>query len=580
MDRSAHCSRGCLRATSSSSTAASSRSMRCSSLNSKPNERRRSRFALVIDTVRSRWVTVVVWMLGGAGVMYVMGAAISQEFADFPGGPQALGASVARAAEALRIMRWPAERLDTLGGYLTYHNVTLLMLLLAVYGAVQGSRVIRAGEIQHSLEEILATGWTRRAVIRDRTGGFLIIVVLISLALGLGTAAAMAAGDEPDFAGSMVSMLGVGLCATVGYSLGLLVSQFTRTARAAAGVSSIVLTALYVLNNVWEELGWFRWVRFVSPFYYANFLRALVPGYGFDLPAVAALVVMSAVFVGLATWAFERRDYGAALWERRSVRTARAAVPGVRRQRAGGSVWAAMLYRGRFSLIAWAAGAGTLSLLMMALEPAVIDMWSTFSKYMPGTGGSQGVSIETTYAGFSAEVVALVIVAYVISQTAIWSADLAEGRVEAVLAAPVSWTRLVLERLVALLVGVGCITAGSIIGLWLGAAAVDFTLEWAGIGRLAADCLLFGGALGGLSAVVVAALRRGAAVTVLAVLMTASYLQGYLAKMFDWPGWVERYSLFSAFGNPYVGWAGSGQILLLAGLASLGAILAAVVAER
>ena len=533
-----------------------------------------------MDTVASRWVTVLVWALGGAAVMYAMGVVISQEFADFPGGREALAASVTRAADALRIMRWPAERLDTLGGYLTYHNVTLLMLGLAIYGAVQGARMVRGGEDRHSLEEILATGWTRWAVIRDRTAGFLIIMVVISLALGLGTAAAMGAGGEPDLSGSLLTMVAAGLCGMVGYSLGLFVSQLTSTARAAAGVSSIVLTTLYVLNNVWEELGWFGAVRFISPFYYANFSRALVPGYGLDLPATAGLVVMSLLLVGLAAWAFDRRDYGAALWSRRRTHARVAALPSLRSQHTFGSAWTAMLFRSRFGLIAWACGAGAFSLLMMALEPAVIDMWSTFSKYMPGTEGGTGVPIETVYVGFSAEVVVLVIVAYVIVQAAGWSADLAEGRVEAVLSAPVSWSRLVWERLIALLVGVGCVAAGSIAGLALGAAAVEVGLDWSGIVRLAGDCVLFGAALGGLAAVVVALFRRGAGVTVLAVLMTASYLQGYLAKMFDWPTWVERYSLFSAFGNPYVEWAGLGETILLMALAVGGAVVAAAIAER
>jgi ABC-2 type transport system permease protein len=530
--------------------------------------------------VASRWVTVLVWALGGAAVMYAMGAAISHEFADFPGGSEVLAASVTRAAEGMRIMRWPAERLDTLGGYLTYHNVTLLMLGLAIYGAVQGARMVRGGEDRHSLEEVLATGWTRWAVIRDRTAGFLIIMVVISLALGLGTAAALAAGGEPDLSGSLLTMVAVGLCGMVGYSLGLLVSQLTPTARAAAGVSSIVLTALYVLNNVWEELHWFGTVRFISPFYYADFSRALVPGYGLHLPATAALVAMSVLLVGLAAWAFERRDYGAALWVRRRARARRAVLPSLQSQRAFGSAWTAMLFRSRFGLIAWACGAGAFSLLMMALEPAVIDMWSTFSKYMPGTGGGKGIPIETVYVGFAAEVVALVIVAYVIVQAAGWSADLAEGRVEAVLATPVSWPRLVWERLLALLVGVGCVAAGSIAGLAVGAAAVELELDWSGVARLAADCILLGAALGGLASVVVAVFRRGAGVTVLAVLMTASYLQGYIAKMFEWPTWVERYSLFSAFGNPYVAWAGLGETILLLALAVGGAVLAAAIAER
>ncbi len=534
----------------------------------------------MIDTVTSRRVAVLAWVLGGAAVMYAMGVAISQEFADFPGGAKALSASVTRAAEGMRIMRWPAERLDTLGGYLTYHNVTLLMLGLAIYGAVQGARMVRGGEDGHSLEEILATGWTRWAVIRDRTAGFLIIIAVISLALGLGTAAAMAAGGEPDLSGSLLTMIAVGLCGMVGYSLGLLVSQLTSTSRTAAGASSIVLTALYVLNNVWQELGGFGAVRFISPFYYADFSRALVPGYGLDLPATAALVVMSLLLVGCAAWAFSRRDYGAPLWGLRRGRARRAAPPGPRSQRAFGSAWSAMLFRSRFGLIAWACGAGALSLLMMALEPAVIDMWSTFSKYMPGTGGGPGVPMETVYIGFSAEVVALVIVAYVIVQAAGWSNDLAEGRVEAVLATPVSWSRLVRERLLSLLVGVACAAVGCIAGLALGSTLVELKLDWSGVARLAADSVLFGAALGGLAAVVVAVFRRGTGVTVLAILMTASYLQGYLAKMFNWPTWVEQYSLFSAFGNPYVEWAGLGQTTLLLVLAVGGALLAAGIAER
>lgn len=532
------------------------------------------------DTLRTHRVSEAVWVLGGAAVMYAMGLAIAQEFGDFPGGAKGLEASVLPATQALRIMRWPAEHLDTLGGYLTYHNVTLAMLLLAIYGAVQGSRAVRGAEDRHSLEEILATGWTRRAVIRDRTLGFLIIAVGISLGMGLGTAAAMAAGDAPDLPGSLITMMTVGLLAMVGYSLGLLVSQFTRRSRTAAGISSVVLTGLYVLNNVWEELGPLEGLRFISPFYYAYFSRALVPGYALDVPATLALVAASVGLLVPAAWAFERRDYGAALWHRQRAKERREAVAGRAIQRTFGSVMAAMLYRARWGLLWWAVGAGSFSALMMLLEPSVIDMWSVFGKYMPGTGGGPGVPIEDVYTSFSAQVVALVIVAYVIAQAASWTSDLAEGRVEAVLAAPVSWSRLVWERMLALAVGIAFVAGGCVAGLALGAVSVEFELNAAGIGRLMVACLLFGTALGGLSAIVVAALRRGIAVTVLASLLIASYLQGYLASMFDWPAWVERTSLFTAFGNPYLEWPGGGEILLLLAFAIPGTLVAAAIAER
>ena len=57
--------------------------------------------------------------------MYLMALAIAHEMARFPGGPKAL-AEACGAARPCGPLRWPADRLDTLGGYLTYHNVTLL----------------------------------------------------------------------------------------------------------------------------------------------------------------------------------------------------------------------------------------------------------------------------------------------------------------------------------------------------------------------------------------------------------------------------------------------------------------------
>ena len=207
---------------------------------------RRRSLALVADTLRSHRVTATVWVVGGTIFMYVMALALASEMSRFPGGRKAFADSIMPGAEAMRPLRWPAERLDTLGGYLTYHNVTLVTLFLAVYGVVQGTRAVRGAEERHALEEILATGWSRAAVIRDRTVGFALTLALISLGLGLGVAAALAAGGEPDLAGSLITMATSGLCALVGYSLGLLLSQLTPRAAIAAGLGSLILTVFYV----------------------------------------------------------------------------------------------------------------------------------------------------------------------------------------------------------------------------------------------------------------------------------------------------------------------------------------------
>ena len=534
------------------------------------------------DTVRTHRASAAVWVLAGGLTMYGMALAIAVEMKDFPGGAQALAASIYPSAEAMRPMRWPAERLDTLGGYITFHNVVLFNLILAIYGAVQGARAIRGGEERHAVEEILAAGTSRFAVVRDRTAGFVLTMVVISLGLGLGTAAGVAGGDEPNLAGSLVTMGTAGLVGIVGYALGLLVSQLTSSARAAAGASSAVLAVLYVATNTAGERGGLDGIRFASPFHYANASRALVPGHGRDLAATAALVAMAVVLLALAAWAFASRDYAVPLWARRTT-TARATraprVPTVML----GSIWTATLRRGRFGLLVWAAGTAGGMVLMAALQPAVMDMWSEFSFIdLIGAiaGGGPGVGAEEVYWSFSGAMVSPVVAAFVISQASGWVADLADGRVEMVLAGPVSWSRLVWERLVALVVGVVVVTAAALGGLFVAGTAVGGTFDVAGLGRVAVECVLLGAALGAVAAILVAWLRRGAAMRVLAVVVGASYLVGYFLPMFDWPDWLNRLSVFWAFGQPYLEWPASSGLTTMLVLAVPGALVAAAIAER
>lgn len=531
------------------------------------------------DTVRTHRVSAAVWVLAGGLTMYGMALAIAVEMKDFPGGSQALAASIYPSAEAMRPMRWPAERLDTLGGYITYHNVILFNLILAIYGAVQGARAIRGGEERHVVEEILAAGTSRFAVVRDRTAGFVLMMLVISLGLGLATAAGVAGGDEPNFAGALITMGTAGLVGIVGYALGLLVSQLTSSARTAAGASSAVLAVLYVATNTGSGLGALDGIRFVSPFHYANASRALVPGHGLDLAATGALVAMALVLLALAAWAFASRDYAAPLWTRRTTTadaTRAAKVPTVML----GSIWTATLRRGRFGLLVWAAGTAACMVLLAALQPAVMDVWSAFDFIGAIAGGGPGVTTEDAYWSFSGAMVSPVVAAFVISQASGWVADLADGRVEMVLAGPVSWSRLVWERLVALVVGVVVVTVVALGGLAVAGTAVGGTFDVAGLGRVGVECVLLGAALGAVAAILVAWLRRGAAMRVLAVVVGASYLVGYFVPMFDWPAWLNRLSVFWAFGQPYLEWPALSGLATMLVLAVPGALLAAAIAER
>ena len=523
---------------------------------------------------------MIAWVVGGTTAMVVMSMALAEEMRTFPGGPTALEASIMPGAQAMRPLRWPAEHLDTLGGYLTYHNIVLFAFFLAIYGALQGARAIRGAEDRNALEVVLSTGWSRGSVIRDRALGFLVTITLITAGLALGVAWSMAAGDAPNPGGSVVTMTATGLCALAAYSLAVLVSQVTSTARLAAGVTSLILTALYVATNVWENIGPLGAIRYVSPFYYASASRALVPGQGLDLGAMAALAAMSVALLTLAALAFRRRDYGSTLWARRS-RAPEGAPARTRVQRwMLGSAWRAILLRGRLGLLAWALAAAAFSALMMALEPTVVDAWAMFDFFTPMTGGEPGSAPATLYTSFAAETVAPVIAAYAITQSAGWIADLEQGRVEAMLATPLSWTRLVWERLIALTIGVTVITLAGLVSLAIGAASVGGEVSAAGLARLTVCGVLLGLALGSMCAIVVASLRAGPAVVVLAAYIGAAYLMTMLVPMLHWPEWINRLSVFDAFGHPYLDWPSTGGLTVLLLIAIPGGLIAAAVAEH
>jgi ABC-2 type transport system permease protein len=330
-----------------------------------------------------------------------------------------------------------------------------------------------------------------------------------------------------------------------------------------------------------ERLGPAAGVRFVSPFHYANQSRALVPGYGLDVVASLILLALAVITLGLAGWAFTRRDYAAPLWvhHARARPARRAGVPAHVPHRMLGSVGAATLRRGWVGLAIWTAGAAGLTAMMASMQPAVLDMWDDFDFISAMTGAMGATSIEQAYWSFAGEMITPVIAAYVITQASGWVADLAGGRVEMVLAAPVTWTGLVLGRLAAVIAGVIAISLGALAGLAVGAALVGSSLDVAGVARTIGSAALLGAALGAVAAVVVAAVRRTAAVTVLAVIVGTMYLVSYLVPIFGWPEWLNRLSVFWAFGHPYLEWSTSGSVVLLV-MALIGGASAATIAER
>lgn len=537
---------------------------------------RRHRADLFGFALRSHRVAAAAWALGLGGIMWVFGVGYALEIADFPGGGAGFAQAAEATAEAMRVARWPAERLDTIGGYVTYHNLTLFPLLLAVYAIVQGTQAIRGVEDRAVLETWLATGRTRTSILRDRALAFGAVLVAIALGLGAGTALGMdAAGETATRESFIQAALVVGVAAAF-YSLALLVSQLVASARTAAGIAALAMLALFVVNNLQGTLGPLEPIRWLSPFAYRQMSDVLIPGHTFDPWATFVLGALALAPVPLAAMAFQRRDLGAALWHRRAVPQAARAFRAALGTR---SLWTLGLAEQRVGLAVWGAAAGAFLGMYAALGRPAIDVWEQATFLRALLARRSDASLEDQYLSFAVTILAPIAAAFAVAQAARWAGEAPEGRVEMVLSCPVRRWRLVLERLASLTVGALVLDAAGLAGFVVGARLADIPVRLDGLARTAWDVELLALAVGGVGALALQALPRAVA-GALGALVGLSYLVTLLAPLFSWPEWALRLSIFDAFGEPYLELPRASGIVLLATLALGGAALTALASER
>ena len=255
---------------------------------------------------------------------------------------------------------------------------------------------------------------------------------------------------------------------------------------------------------------------FISPFHYANMSRALVPGVGYSITSMIGLFVLSVVLLLLAGMSFQRRDYDGAILTRRAATTPTRQRVRVRRWWLD-SLWRGQLMRHRIALIAWAATTAAFSILWMGLEPTVTASWAMSDFFTMFLGGSSGTPISDMYVSFGCDTAAAIVVAYAVSNASGWVMDLHEGRVAALLSVPLSWRRLMSERLFAAVVGVAVVTASWLLtGAFMG-LVVDSHLQLAGSLRAFTLCLLIGWAGASLAAILAVVTRNAWATTGLIV---------------------------------------------------------------
>lgn len=403
-------------------------------------------------------------------------------------------------------------------------------------------------------------------------------VLLASIAAGVagGTAFALAVVEEPNTSGAFLTFLASWCVAVLCFSLGLLLSQFVSRPKLSSGIAATAILALYVLGNSAETFGSFSFLQYLSPFTYSNLSRVLVPGMNAHWPSMVGVLLVATFFLVLAAFLFGQRDVGDVMFHRRARaahRRARSSRITVR------TLFADGLYHGWASIVGWASGTTILIALMISLEPAAIEAWSYFDVLLPPSPDAS-TEREAQYLAFSGTLMVPLIAGYVVAQSAKWSADFSAGRTAMIMSTPVRWIRVFGIRVLVTLLGVLAIIVTSEIALVTVAQSVGVDIEVEGLLRLTAMSLALGLAMIAFCSIVTNVFRQRSSVLVLSVYLASAYLLIYIVPMLEWPEWVGRLSIFTAFGTPYLEWPPVLDALAILILAGPGLVLAYLLSNR
>ena len=471
----------------------------------------------------------------------------------------------------------PPIQLDTMGGYLTWRQFGSIAILYAIWAVLAATGAARGDEERGLTELWLASGVSRARWLIGRAGGF-VVAAAASIAVGMLITAlgAAIAGDPLPPGGVVAESVDFLAISAWAFGLGLLVAQVFLTRRSAALTACGLLILLFLLNSAIRsgiDVGAARWL---SPFFYFDRSTPLLDGGALDGSAAAVLVATGAVLGALATIAFLRRDVGGTIVKRRG----RVAAPTSRpsRDRLLRMPVLAAVDQQRGWIVGWTIGLAILAYFLVSITKVLVDVLRAtpgLTQYLEATG----VSSYSEFVGVIWFGTALLVVAiYVVVQANGWAADDAEGRLELVLAQPVSRGRVALERIASLLVGVAVIATASTLVAYLTANANGLDLP---AGRTAIAGLLMvpvAFALGGVGQALVG-WRPRSAVVILGIVTVTSYFTQQFAPIFRWPDWTTRTSVFALYGMPMSrdDWPG---IAVLIGLGVAGTMIAVAALRR
>jgi len=536
--------------------------------------------SIYLKTLRDFRVAILGWGVGMGLLMYVLLSAIPSLIAT----PQARASLVSLASS----FTWLADpvAVDTVGGYATW-KYGLTILIIAVWALLAGSRLLRGEEERGSMDTLLSVPVGRTHIALEKLAGLWTALLLIGLLITLLTfAGARSTNANFGFADSLLFSLNIVLTCGVFGSIALLLSQFTRERGTAAGITGALLLIFIVLDMVHRVVPNTEWISRLSPIYYYNLSKPLIPSYGTNAGAMLVLLAISIVLSGAAIWLFAGRDVGATValpgspgltgraapselalpvndWSLRSVYArslAKLAVP---------TFWWTLIIAG---FAAW---------MVEIVKQIEVQMSSLYAsspllKDLVSKVGGGDITTNATLLSFLFVFLPLLLMAFAVTQVNGWSADEEDGRLELLLATPQPRLQVLLSRFAALTTALVIIGVVTLAATALASAATGLKLDGGNLAAASLGIIPLGLLIAALGYLLAGWLRTAFDTGLLSFLLVLWFFITFVGPELNWSDAALRLSAFYYYGTPLLHGLPAGDTLGLLAVAVVALALASL----
>lgn len=534
-----------------------------------------------LKTLRDYRVAIIGWGVG-MGLTIVSPMASVAALISTPQQREALAALAAQFA-------WNADpvKADTVGGYAVF-KIGVFVFIACIWPLLAGSRMLRGEEDRGSLDVLLSAPRSRLSIALQKVAAMWVALLLVGLISGL-LAYLGGVGFKADFtlADGLLWGLDLSLICMVFGGIALLISQFTHERGPAAGATGALLLVFIVMDMFHRVIPGTDWLSRLSPIYYYNLSKPLIPSYGTNAGALLLLLGLAVVLTGAAMWLFARRDVGDVVQLPWNVRLSRPSPPSTALPVGDWSlrsVYTRSLASMAVATFWWTLGFAAFAAWMIV---AVHQLAGKLNAVFEGGPNSLAVQILRNIGGGTAglnalllgamfELMPVLLMAFAVTQVSGWSADEDEGRLEMILAAPHSRANVLLGRFAALATATVIVGVVTLATAWISASIGGVALDSTNLAEATLGMIPMGLLIAAIGYLASGWLRSAADTGLISFLLAAWFFISFVGPDLKWPDATLKLSAFYYYGTPLMNGLQFGDIAIVVIVAAAALTLAII----